>query len=183
MKRSIFFTMFLVCALHSFSQTRYFSKNTNISFYSSALLEDIEAHNNTSVCVVEAGTGKIELSVPVKGFVFSNSLMQEHFNENYLESDKFPKAAFRGVIASLGNTDLSKDGTYRLSLSGSLYMHGVSNIVNAEALFTVTKGVISASSEFIIKPADYNIKIPLLVRDKIAKTVRVVIDIPLLKKI
>jgi polyisoprenoid-binding protein YceI len=167
----------------AYAQTRYFSKVAEVSFYSKALFEDIEAHNNTAICVLDATSGKIEFSVPVKGFKFDNSMMQEHFNENYLESDRYPKAAFRGTMPAIGTTDLTKDGTYKVSLTGSLFMHGVSNDVATDAIFTVKNGVVSTTAEFVVKPEDYNIKIPALVRDKIAKSVRVVVSIPLLKKI
>jgi polyisoprenoid-binding protein YceI len=151
------------------SQVRYFSKTASVSFYSKALFEDIEAHNNTAICALDATSGKIELSVPIKGFAFENSLMQEHFNENYLESDKFPKAAFRGSMPAISTIDLSKDGIYKVALTGSLYIHGVSKDIGTDAIFTVKGGVVAATAEFVIKPEDYDIKIPALVRDKIAK--------------
>ncbi|MBC8035134.1 MAG: YceI family protein [Chitinophagaceae bacterium] len=183
MKRIFFSVAVILAANHCFAQARYFSKDAAVSFYSKALFENIEAHNKTAICVVDMTGGKIEFSVPIKGFQFENSLMQEHFNENYLESDKYPKAAFKGTIPSVGNVNLSKDGVYKVPMSGTLIMHGVSNPVTTEAVFTVKEGVASASAEFIIKPEDYNIKIPALVRDKVAKSVRVVVEIPLLKKI
>lgn len=159
------------------AQKKYFSKESKISFYSKAPLEDIESHNTKALSAFDAGSGQIEFSVLMKGFEFAKAKMQEHFNEDYLESDKFPKAVFVGTIKNPGELTLDKDGTYKVQVSGSLTMHGITKPQSAEAVFTVKNGAVSAMSDFNIAVADYNIKIPSLVADKVSKTVKVVINV------
>lgn len=158
-------------------QKKYFCKEAKISFYSKAPLEDIESHNTKALSAFDAGSGQIEFSVLMKGFEFAKAKMQEHFNEDYIESDKFPKAVFVGTIKNPGDLKLDKDGTYKVQVSGSLTLHGITKPQNAEAIFTVKNGEISASSDFNVAVADYNIKIPSLVADKVSKTVKVVVTV------
>lgn len=179
-KFKIFFIILLLltAVLSTKAQTKYFSKSGKISFYSKAPLEDIEAHNTRAVTVFDASTGQIEFSVLMKGFEFEKAKMQEHFNENYVESDKYPKAVFAGSIQNINDLTLNKDGVYTAKISGSLTLHGVSKQQNAQAVFTVAGGAVSAVSELTILVADYNIKIPGLVADKIGKSVKIVINVP-----
>lgn len=160
------------------AQTKYFSKSGKISFYSKAPLEDIEAHNFRAVTVFDATSGQIEFSVLMKGFEFEKAKMQEHFNENYVESNKYPKAVFMGNIQNINDLTLEKDGVYTVQVSGSLTLHGVTKPQHAQAVFTVKNGAISAVSDLTILVADYHIKIPALVADKIGKWVKIVIHVP-----
>jgi polyisoprenoid-binding protein YceI len=162
----------------SFAQSKYFSKAGKISFYSKAPLEDIEAHNTKAVSVFDLSTGQIEFSVLIKGFEFEKAKMQEHFNENYLESDKYPKAVFTGTMNNFKEINLAKDGVYNVDVSGSLRLHGITKSQSAKAVITVKGGTVSAVSDFTIALADFNIKIPALVAEKISKTVRVVVNVP-----
>jgi polyisoprenoid-binding protein YceI len=109
----------------------------------------------------------------VKAFQFEKALMQEHFNENYMESSKYPKATFKGDILNFKEFNFSKDGTYPAKVKGTMTIHGVSKPMETTAQFTVKKGAISGASEFKILVADYGIKIPSLVKDKIAKEVKI----------
>ena len=173
----ILFLLALV-AQYSTAQKKYFSKTAKISFYSKAPLEDIESHNTQALTAFDAGTGQIEFSVLMKGFEFEKAKMQEHFNEEYIESDKFPKAAFVGTIKNPGDLKLEKDGLYKIPVSGTLTLHGVTKPVNTEATFNVKNGEVSAVAEFNLSVADFNIKIPSLVSDKIGKSVKVVVSVP-----
>ena len=157
---------------------RYYTKSGKISFYSKAPMENIEAHNIKGVSVFDIASGRLEFSVLLKGFEFEKAKMQEHFNENYVESDKYPKAVFTGNIKDASGLKLDKDGTYTVQVSGTLNMHGITKPQNAQATFTVKGGAISAVSEFTVLLADYDIKIPSLVADKVSKNVRIVINIP-----
>jgi len=160
------------------AQKKYFCKTAKISFYSKAPLEDIESHNTQALTAFDATTGQIEFSVLIKGFEFEKAKMQEHFNEEYIESDKFPKAVFAGTIKDPGQLTLDKDGVYKVQVSGSLTLHGVTKPQNAEAVFTVRNASVSATAEFNVAVADYNIKIPSLVADKVSKSVKVVVNVP-----
>src|SRR5688500_8020075 len=169
------------CMLMAFiasAQSRYFSKTGKISFYSKAPMENIEAHNNKAVSVVDVSTGQIEFSVLLKGFEFEKARMQEHFNESYVESDKYPKSVFTGTIKNAGDIKLDKNGVYNVKVSGQLTLHGVTKPQNVDASFTVNNGQISATAEFTVTVADYNIKIPALVKDNIGKTVKIVVNVP-----
>lgn len=160
------------------AQKKYFCKAAKISFFSKAPLEDIEARNTKGLTAFDPATGQIEFSVLMKGFEFAKAKMQEHFNEEYVESDKYPKAVFVGTIKNPADLKLDKDGVYKVPVSGSLTLHGLSKHQNADAVFTVKNSEISAISEFNVEVADYNIKIPSLVADHISKSVKVVVNVP-----
>ncbi len=152
---------------------KYFSKTGKISFFSEASLEKIEAHNTSASTVIDIATGAVEWAVLIQGFTFEKSLMQEHFNENYMESAKYPKAKFKGQVDNLSAVQFNRDGTYTANVSGQLEMHGVTKPVTIPATVTVKGGMISAKAKFNVTLADYNISIPKLVADNISKTVRV----------
>jgi polyisoprenoid-binding protein YceI len=158
-----------------FSQDTYFTRNGAITFFSSTPVEDIKAENFSVNAVFDAKTGNLEFSLLMKSFNFKKALMQEHFNENYVESDKFPKCTFKGKIADISSVNLSKDGTYPVKVTGDMTLHGVTKPVSADGTLTVKEGKVLASSAFKIKPEDYNIEIPSVVRDKIAKELEVTV--------
>lgn len=150
---------------------KYFSKTGKISFYSDAPMEKIEAHNSTASTVLDISTGNVEWAVLIQGFKFEKALMQEHFNENYMESTTYPKAKFKGKIDNLADVNFKKDGDYNVNVSGQLEMHGVTKPVNATGVITVKGGNISAKSKFSVAVADYGIQIPKVVAENIAKNV------------
>lgn len=159
------------------AQDRFFTKTGKISFYSSTPIEDIEAHNKTTTSVIDTKSGKMEFAVLMKAFQFEKALMEEHFNENYVESSKFPKANFSGTITNLGDVDFKKDGTYKVNVKGNLTLHGVTKPIEVPGTITVKNGEVNAVSTFNVSPEDYNISIPNLVREKIAKQIKVSVDI------
>ena len=174
---SILFILFY-CVQSMPAQKKYICKEARISFYSKAPLEDIESHNTKALSAFDASTGQIEFSVLIKGFECEKAKMQEHFNEDYIESDKFPKAVFVGTIKNPGDLKLDKDGVYKVQVSGSLTLHGITKPENTEAVFTVKGGEVSAVASFTVAVSDFNIKIPSLVADKVSKNVRIVINVP-----
>lgn len=157
-----------------FSQ-KYFSKTGEISFYSHTPMEDIEAESHSANTVYDAATGAIQWAVLIKSFEFEKALMQEHFNENYMESTKYPKAQFKGVIANYEDIKLTADGTYTAEVSGDLTIHGVTQPVKTKATFKVLNGSISAESSLNVLVADYGISIPAVVKDNIAKEIAITI--------
>lgn len=178
MKRT-FLTLILSCtaAISTvFAQDRYFTKAGNVSFFSSTPMEDIEAHNTKATSVIDTRTGKMEFAVLMKAFEFRKALMEEHFNENYVESGKYPKAVFSGNITNLKDVDFKKDGTYKVNVKGSLTLHGVTREVEAPGTITVQNGAIKGISTFTVAPEDYKIEIPKLVRDKIAKQIKITVN-------
>ncbi|MFZ1579916.1 MAG: YceI family protein [Saprospiraceae bacterium] len=166
-----FFLVFL--GVQVMSAQKYFTKTGHISFYSDTPLEKIEGHNKSSNCVLDVATGKLEVATLVKGFQFEKALMQEHFNENYMESDKFPKAVFKGQIDNYSKLDISKNGKVTVKVSGDLTMHGVTKKVTTDAMVSINSGKIIADASFNVLLADFNIKIPALVKDQIAKSLKI----------
>lgn len=173
MKKILFSLTALVFVFSGLHAQKYFTREGKVSFYSDAPMEKIEAVNNSATSVIDAETGKMEFAVLIKAFQFEKALMQEHFNENYLESSKFPKAIFKGEIINDDEVDFTKDGSYTARVKGEMTIHGVTNPFETQGKITVKNGQISAFSQFDIEVADYKIEIPGVVRDNIAKTVQV----------
>ena len=169
--------MFLLTAVSADAQ-KYFTRDGEISFFSDAPLEKIEAVNKKVASVLDGETGAIEFAVLIKSFHFEKALMEEHFNENYLESGKYPKATFTGTIDNISAIDLNTDGEYTAQVSGDMTIHGVTKPVSTTGKLIVSNGTIKATSTFEIAVADYEIKIPKVVKDNIAEIVeiRVAID-------
>ena len=156
---------------------KHMTRTGHLWFYSHTPVEDIEAHNNQAMSVLNADNGEMVFAVLMKGFQFEKALMQEHFNEKYVESDKFPKASFKGKITNVDEVDFAKDGTYAAKAEGELTIHGVTQEVEAEGEVKVENGNIVIASVFQLKPEDYDIKIPGIVRDNIAKIIDIHVDI------
>jgi len=177
MKNKIsFITVLLLAANGLFAQDKFYTKKGNITFYSKAPMENIEALNKSVICVLDGKTGAIQFAVMIKGFEFEKALMQEHFNENYLESHKYPKAEFKGQLANFSNIDFSKVNSYPVTVKGKLSMHGETRDVETTGIIVVKSDKVAATAEFAIELADYKIEIPKLVKDNISKTVKIVVD-------
>jgi polyisoprenoid-binding protein YceI len=173
MKKILFSLMALLFALSGLHAQKFYTRDGKISFYSDAPMEKIEAHNSSATSVVDTETGKMEFAVLIKAFQFEKALMQEHFNENYMESSKYPKAVFKGEIVNKNDVNFSKDGTYSAKIKGEMTIHGVTKPLETKGTFTVKNGALSGAAEFNLQVADYNIEVPAVVRDNIAKTVQV----------
>ena len=173
------FTILLAAALSvsaaAFSQ-RYMTRTGKVTFFSSTPLENIQAINNETACAIDSKTGDVAFQVPIKSFKFERALMQEHFNENYMESDKFPKAELKGKIANLASVNFSKPGNYDVMVEGKLTIHGVSRQVRLPGTITVQASGLTASSKFKVRPGDYGINIPGVVAGKIAKDIEVSVN-------
>jgi len=152
------------------------SKDTHIFFIASTPLEDIEAHNRQAVSILDPATGNLAFNLLVKSFEFKVKLMQEHFNENYVESDKYPKSTFNGKITNNANINYKKDGVYEADVTGDLTIHNVTKPIATKGTIEVKEGFVYAKADFIVKPADYDITIPSVVANKIAKEVQVTVD-------
>jgi polyisoprenoid-binding protein YceI len=172
-KLAIAFVFALTVSTTIFAQERYFTKTGTISFTAGTPLEDIEAINKSATSVVDITTGQIEFAVLMKGFEFRRALMQEHFNENYVESEKFPKATFKGKITDVSAVNFKKDGSYPVTVKGTLEIHGVKKEIETKGTFKVAGGVISSDATFKVLVEDFAIKIPGAVKDKISPTVEV----------
>ena len=171
--RSILLVSLLVVTTSSYSQ-RYMSTESSIRFFSSAPLEDIEATNTKGRGVLDSGNGNYAFSVPINAFVFEKALMQEHFNEKYMESDKYPNATFTGSI-----TDYKKETSGKVLAKGVMTIHGVQNQVELPGTLTVESNGIKIRSVFTIRLEDYKIKVPSLLFQNIAEEVEVTVSFQL----
>ena len=177
MKKQILITIITCISFWSFAQNLYQTKTGLISFFSETPVRNIEAINNLVASLINTETGEVVFSVPVKEFKFEKSLMEEHFNENYMESTKFPKATFKGKITNMSAVNLAVNGDYRAAIQGDITIHGVTKPIQADATLSVSNGLIHGVSKFDLLVADYNIEVPKVVRDNVAKTVQVTVDI------
>jgi polyisoprenoid-binding protein YceI len=176
MVKQLFALVFLSVFLFSFKghDDVYVCKNATITFFSAATIEDIKATSNTAVSALNINTGTIYFKVDIKSFQFRESLMQEHFNEDYMESDKYPYAEFKGRI--LDSVDFSKNGTYPVTVKGDLTIHGVTKNYATQGTLTVAGNTITAHAVFTVKLADHNVQIPRILMDDIATQVQVTVD-------
>jgi hypothetical protein len=175
MKRLAFIFFFITLAF-SVNAQKYMTKNGYIGFFSHTAVEDIKADNNQVAGILDISTGDMVFQALVKSFHFDRALMEEHFNENYMESDKFPKSSFKGKITNLSSVDFSKPGKYDVNVEGDLTIHDVTNNVSTKGTVEVIEGGINANSKFNISPEDYKINIPGVVRDKINKNLEVTVS-------
>ena len=176
MKKQFMCMIAFLLAVASQAQEKFYTKSGKISFYSKSTLENIEAHNKAVTCVLDTKTGNLQFAVLMKGFEFEKALMQEHFNENYVESHKFPKAEFKGQVANYAAIDYNKDGEYPATVKGKLTLHGVTRDVETTGKIVVKGGKLKAGASFNVLLADYNISVPAMVKDNISKSINIAVD-------
>lgn len=162
---------FMLFTLTATAQDQFITKNGYISFFSHTPVEDIEAVNNQVLSIVDIKTGEVAVSLLMKSFQFEKALMQEHFNENYIESDKYPKATFQGKIMNLKEVLSGEKGV--ATVSGELSIHGRTNPLTMEGKITISDRTLRFEGSFMVTVADYDIKIPSIVARNIAREVRV----------
>lgn len=158
------------------AQDKFFTKNGRISFVSKGNVETISAKHKGVTCVLDSRSGAMQFAVLMKGFEFPKALMQEHFNENYVESDKYPKADFKGQVVNNDDVKYGQDGTYNAKAIGTLTLHGVTKEIEVPGKIIVKGGKPQLNADFTILLSDYNIKIPSLVKENISNTVSVAVD-------
>jgi hypothetical protein len=152
----------------------YVAKNVKVNLFSSTPLEDIKAGNVKAVVVLVGKTREIVVQVPIKDFEFDRKLMQEHFNENYMESDKYPFAKFKGTIEQ--QIDFSEDGVYDVKVAGILTVHGVDQTRSIAGKVIISGRTVQILSDFKVACADHRIKIPTLIITKIAEVINIKLD-------
>ena len=181
MKKLLLILFCLSLLIVTTNAQKFITKTGHIKFYSDSPLEKIEAHNRQVNAALDGATGDFAFKVLVRSFEFEKALMQEHFNENYIESDKFPTATFLGKVINIKEVNVVKDGSYQAMVEGKLTIHGVTQNVKEKGTFDVKGGKITGKAKFNIVLADYNIKIPGAVANNISKTVEITIDLVLEK--
>ena len=176
MKKSLIFLSLIFAFAFANAQDKYMTKTGHIRFYSHTPMEDIDANNHQVGSIFDVKTGEIVFNALIKSFEFSRALMQEHFNENYMESDKIPNAKFKGQVLNIKDVDVKKDGTYSVDVKGDLTVHGVLKNITVKATLVVKSGKIEANSKFNVTASDFNIAIPSVVQEKIAKDIEVTVE-------
>jgi polyisoprenoid-binding protein YceI len=151
-----------------FSQ-KYISKTSTITFFSEAPLENIEAVNSKATSLIDLETGEIVFSVPIDAFQFKKSLMKQHFNENYMDTEIYPKSTFKGKVTGYQK----QDGKYQAKAEGLLTIHGVTNPLSVEGEMRLSEDEISINTSFPVLLEDYKIKIPRILFSNIAESVDV----------
>lgn len=171
MKKFILSCAIAFCSLQLSAQQVLIAKNATLTFSSSTVMEDIVGTSKTASSALDTKSGEIIFKVSNTSFTFKSKLMQEHFNENYMESEKFPVSSFKGKIQE--TIDYEKDGSYPVNVSGQLTVHGVTKPYQVKAQLNIKSGVVSATSNFKVRVADHDIKIPKLVFKNIAEVMDV----------
>ncbi len=156
---------------------KYFSKNAMIRFNSDSPIEKIEATSSSGATVIDVASGKIEFAALNNAFVFEKALMQEHFNENYMESTKYPKTIFKGVINEISTVKFTVPGIYKITVTGDMNIHGVTKSITAPAELVVDAKGLHGSAKFRVKCSDYNIVIPAVVKENLSNDVDITIKV------
>ncbi|UOG74115.1 YceI family protein [Hymenobacter tibetensis] len=159
------------------AQSKFLTRTGTISFFSATPIEDIEARSQMVGAAVDVQVGQVAFTVPMKSFQFPKSLMQEHFNENYVESEKYPRATFSGRLVNWTAAALPATGPQPVQVEGDLTIHGVTKHIRVPGTLEKQGNRLLVKSKFAVAPADYNIEIPALVRNQIAKSVDVTVNL------
>jgi len=178
--KKLLFLFALVFAQTVLAQT-YFTRTGVTEFKASVeAFEPVEAKNNSTTAILKAESGDIAAQLFINAFQFRVALMQEHFNENYMDSDKFPKAVFRGKIKDFDRQSIDPNKEY--ALTGTLTIRGIKKDIEAKINISVTDNKIQLKSSFSVAPKDFGIKIPSIVRNKIAEKINISLDYGLIEK-
>jgi polyisoprenoid-binding protein YceI len=179
MKRKISVLIIAILGSVTVFGQNFVTKTGHIKFYSDTPIETIEAHNKAVNSALNPKTGDFVFKVLIKSFEFEKALMQEHFNENYMESDKFPNAVFRGKVDNLSNIDFGNDGVYDAVIKGDLTIHGITKAVEEKGTLSMKNGKIQGTSVFKVLLEDYEIKVPGAVKKQISESIEVTVDVML----
>lgn len=179
--KHFFLSLFILKSIFSFSQDKYISRNGKVQLNASTPLETINPVNNHVSCILDTENGNIAFQLSMISFKFDKALMEEHFNEKYVESEKFPKSTFVGKIIDWEKVDWDKE-EQNVQATGTLTIHGVDKEIVVSGIIRILQKNINLVSEFYINISDFDIKIPKIVRDKISEKVEIYVDINLYPK-
>ena len=177
MKKLILLSAIVLLVIPFASAQKFMTKNGTIRFFSDGKVEKIEAFNHQVNSALDASSGNFVFKVLIKSFEFEKALMQEHFNENYMQSDQFPNSTFSGKVTNLKEINFAKDGVYKAAIEGDLTMHGITNKIKTNGTFEVKSGKIVGKSTFNVLIKDFNITIPKAVANSIADNVQIDVNV------
>ena len=173
--KNLVLLLILAISQMAFAQ-KHITREAKIYFFGATDLENINATSNQVSSIIDTESGALVFQVLVNSFVFEKALMQEHFNENYAESETYPKTFFKGKFLNWSEVDIKKDGKYTLKVEGVLNFHGVEKNIELDIVLVVKEKKMSLTANFKIVPEDYNIEIPSAVRNKIAESFDVSVE-------
>lgn len=174
MKQILF--LFLLFPAFLLAQEKWFTKTGTAYFISHTDVIDIDGTNRQVVSFLDTKTGEVVCGMLIKGFEFTLATAAEHFNETYMESHLYPKANFKGKIIDNQKIDWEKNGKIEVMVEGNLTIHGVTRTVNLPITIEINGESIIGKCQFKVAIADYNIKVPAVVENRVAKVVEVKID-------
>lgn len=176
MKNVLSLALCLGLMIQSQAQT-YLTRNGSASFFSHTALEDIKAQNNEVASTINATTGDVQFKIAVKSFKFAKQAMQDHFNKaDYMDSEKFPKASFKGKITNLSSVNFGADGAYKVTVQGDLNIKDVTKNITVNATIIVKNGVVTATSSFKVKRKDFNVIGESFAQKKIAEEIEITVN-------
>ena len=176
MKKTILSLAMVLAAGLLFAQKKT-TTSAVISFDATTTLDALpKAENKTVIASLDTKSGTIAFEAAVKSFTFSNPKMQEHFNsKGWMDSEQFATATFKGSIVNLKEVKLTRDGTYAVSVTGDLTIHGITKPVSAKGSITVSGKVTTATSEFSVKLEDYNVSGGAVAAGKVSKEPKITV--------
>ncbi|WP_136668701.1 YceI family protein [Flavobacterium sp. H122] len=176
MKTLVFFLLGNVFLSGFYAQDKILTKTGTTVFEASVpSFEEVKATNKNSGCILNTNTGEIVGLILIKGFKFRLALMEEHFNENYMESSKYPKAVFKGKVTNFNWKEVGST-PQQYDINGTMEIHGKSKEITIQAKIYKKEDATILTSDFILNTDDYNIELPLFIRSKVAKKVNVTIN-------
>jgi len=179
MKKITILLSLFILSISLANAQKFMTKSGTIRFSSDTPIEKIAGINHQVNSALDFATGNFVFRVLIRGFEFEKALMQEHFNENYMESEKFPNSTFSGKITNIKDVNLSKDGVYNVVAEGDLSMHGVTNKVKVNGTLEVKGGKVLGAAKFNVAPKDYKIAIPQAVIKNISEAIQIDVAISL----
>jgi polyisoprenoid-binding protein YceI len=176
MKKYIAIAFMIMGVYTARAQEVYFTRTGKVEFKAGSSVEDIDGTNNEVASMINTRTGELVFTLLVKSFHFKRALMEEHFNENYMESTQYPKASYKGKINNLSTVNFAVNGQYNVTTEGEITIHGVTRKIAAPGKITVQNGKLTGQSTFKILLSDFKIQIPGVVADKIAKEAEITVN-------
>jgi polyisoprenoid-binding protein YceI len=175
MKNILLVALSLVLTLSSAQAQVFMTRTGRVSFFSTTPVENIEAFNNDVSIGLDAASSDLKFSVLIKSFKFENATMKDHFNESYLESEKFPNAKFVGKIEG-DKINYGSNGSHSVKAVGKLTIHGITRDVNIPGTVTIKDGKVNLEAKFKVSLADYEVKVPKLAVSKVAETIEITVS-------
>ena len=167
MKNKIILLITFACLSFGIQAQKYITKTGTIEIFSETPMFTIEGTNRKVASVLNTETGDVVASTLVRSFKFKEALVEEHFNENYIESNKFPKSIFKGKVMNIEKIDFSKDGSYDIIFEGKLTIHGATNYIKEKGKLSIKDGVVTVTVDFSISLKAYEIKVEKSYQDAI----------------